>query len=219
MNRETWAKLPTDWIRADGLRQFPMGKPGDGVATLKLYMVIAGLAGSPTGTEAPSGAASPTYEELQELSGVSRGAIGPALDRLDGLVYRTRGTGVRPNRYRIAGFPRVGEGGWAKLPIGHLLQGGRLAALSSRSRAHLAALKLYLVVLTFRENRSGWSNISYQRIIDYTAMTRNDVSRGISIAVDRDLVSVQSGRSGGPGVANPRGFNRYFILGLQPAAT
>ena len=78
---------------------------------------------------------------------------------------------------------------------------------------------MYLLLVAFRENRSGVTLLSYERIIHYAGLSRNDVSRARSTLIGLDLISVQSGRFGsdnGSGFAT--GYNKYFVRGLGRVA-
>ena len=216
MNAVTWAKMPTDWVKLRRLKEYPMGAPGTSTPALKLYVYLAGTAGAPRPGLGASGTCCVTYSELVACCGVSRGAIGPALDCLDGLVDRTPGRGRQPNFYVIRDFPAAGAGGWARLPIGYLLHRGCLEQLGSRSRSDLAALKLYLILLTFANNKSGLSTIAYEKLSEYAGMTRNDVSRAGSLLIHLDMVTVDPGRYARPGeLGSETTPNRYRVRGLS----
>lgn len=213
--RQAWAKMPTNWIiRENGLRNFNGEQTGTAVAALKILLAIV----SETRQEAPDDGprAYLSYTQLQEITGLSRSMISPGLQMLRGLVKLEHGKG-RENGYSIVGFPEPGAGGWAMIPTARLRKQGVLKAFSPRSTLDLAALKLYLLLASFRDVRSGEASISYEKIGEYTGLDRNDVSRAMSRLIDLDLVRVRSGRDKSDN--QNFGYNRYILLGLaEPQA-
>lgn len=217
----TWVMLPTYSIKHDRvLRRFLPGDLGCSVAALKLYLVIAGHVANPRWGKDDEASLSLSYSQLSEWASVSRSMIGPALGRLGSLVDVESGQGRATNRYRLCGYPIPKGVGWAKLPIGYLLESSNaLDVLSARSRIALAALKLYILLITFRDNASGESRLSYDRIQDYSAVARTDITKAISTLVSLDLVAVRSGRDGFLGeVELGHGHNVYRVHGLRSIA-
>lgn len=195
-----------------------MSEPGPGVTALKLYLAIVGRAGASRERTGSPDAILLTYGDLSEITDVSRAMVAVGLRRLDGLIRVEPGSGRRPNSYRIEGFPGAGEGGWAKLPWAHLLRTGAFSHFSSRSRLDLAALKLYLLFLAFRDNATNEAAIAYEKIQGYTGLGRREIRRGVSKLIESELVTLYSGRD--TGVHRDDGrywFNRYVIRGLERA--
>lgn len=213
-SRMPWAKMPSAWISERmGLRAFKAGDPGRSIAALKLYLTILAEVRHGEGSEG-LGRATLSYTQLENLADLSRSMIRPGLDLLASLKMLSVEAGDgRTHRYVIADYPPPGEGGWRQIPIGHLRRAGFFKRISARSKGDLAALKLYLVLATFRDGKSGETSLSYERIDHYTDVRRNDISRGISRLVDLDAVRVRSGRDSADH-AN-QGYNRYELLGLQ----
>lgn len=139
MNADTWAKMPTGWIRHGELARFAMRAPGTSTPVLKLYIYLAGHACAPQPKIGATGMCAVTYSRMVAECGLSRGAIGPALEILDPLVSRRSGKGREPNMYTVRNFSP--NGGWAPLPIGYLVRGRMLEQFGARSRTDLAALK------------------------------------------------------------------------------
>jgi hypothetical protein len=221
VNVRTWAKLPTRAIKSDlVLHQFMPGELGLSVAALKLYLVIAGHVANPRWGTGSDGYLGISYAQLCEWTSVSRSMISGSLARLPDLVDVRRGHGRATSRYCLHGFPPLPGVGWAKLPIGYLMSTNAFEVLGSRSRVDLAALKLYILLVTFRDNSSGKSRLSYEKIQQYAAIGRSDISKAISCLVALDLIAVRSGRDGFLDEPMPgRGHNVYLVHGLGRGTT
>lgn len=218
MNPYEWVQLPTELIKRDRvLHRFAPADLGRSVAALKLYLVIAGHVAHPRWGKDDDHHLGLSYTQLCDWASVSRSMIGPSLAKLPDLVSVRRGKGQSTNRYGLVGFPLPQGVGWAKLPIAHLLKSGNtMATLSARSRIDLAALKLYILLVTFRDNKSGLSRLSYERIRDYSGIGRSDITKAISCLVGLDLIAVRSGRDGFlQDPLSAQGHNIYRVHGLS----
>jgi len=214
--RLPWAKMPSAWISERmALRSFQAGSPGPSIAALKLYLTILGEVRHGEGSEG-LGCARLSYTQLETLADLSRSMIRPGLDLLTSqkLVRAEVGDG-RTHVYAVTGYPPPGQPGWRMIPIGHLRRSGFFQRISARSKADLAALKVYFVLATFRDGKTGETSLSYEKINHYTGVGRNDVSRALSRLVDLDTVRIHSGRDSYD--TGNQGYNRYELLGLgQP---
>lgn len=223
MNRETWSRAHMDWVNHSALlRSLRPRQLGESIATLKLWYLIAGLAGEPQKPDyRPAETVTLTYNELEDWSGTSRAMIRPALDRLVDLVKIRRGAGHRPNQYRV--FPFVDGKQWKKIPTGRLLHKrshvGRntLERFDARSRASLSALKVLSVLLAWCQPETNEALVAYSVIQSRTGLSRTDISRGSSMLIELGLISVRSPRDGTDWwtytEAEAR-TNRYLIHGL-----
>ena len=68
----------------------------------------------------------------------------------------------------------------------------RFAGVSIRGRLHLEALKLYLLLLTFRRNESHKSLIAYDKIEGYSGIPRGRIRRAIDVLLASEWISVES---------------------------
>jgi len=217
MTFDTWVKLPIKWIRDDRqLRLFLPGDVGTSVAALKLYLVILGCVANPRWGRDGEERVGISYTQLTDWASVSRSLVGPALGKLEGLVSIRRGAGTRTSRYGIVGFPIPNGVGWGKLPISFLKDSAQaFEVFSARSRIDLAALKIYLLLVTFRDYRSGLSRLSYDKMHEYAAVSRTDIPKALSALTAINLISVRSGRElfAAPGEI-AFGHNIYRVNGL-----
>ena len=217
MSPDTWVMLPTARIKSElVLRRFTVGDLGRSVAALKVYLVIAGHVANPRWGGDDEDYLGISYTQISDWAAISRSMVGPALGKLQDLIEVRRGVGRSTNRYAVCGFPIPPGVGWAKLPIGHLMESSlALQTLSARSRIDLAALKLYLLLVTFRDNSSGRSRISYEKIREYAGVGRSDITKAISSLVNVSLISVRSGKDGFEDeVLSAYGHNVYQVHGL-----
>ena len=89
-----------------------------------------------------------TYDEIQDLIGISRSKIANGLALLVDLKIIVKDK--NRSHYRIIGLDVAGS--WTKLPQEWLLQqpGHIFEPFNLRSKSELDALKIYLLLLTFR---------------------------------------------------------------------
>lgn len=183
----TWVKMPTNWIRYErGLDRFTVGELGVSVSALKIYIALAAAQHVQPASESYASTVRMSYTEIAEATGVARAMIGPSLSMLAGLIQITRGEGRQTNEYVLNGFE--GRGGWAKLPAEYIGARNTLPDFSSRLKSDLGALKLYLLLLSFRTNTTGLARLSYDKATDYLRISRSDVSAGKSRLIDSGLI-------------------------------
>ncbi len=215
MARERWSRIPTAWIRyGEGLSKFSIKDVGGNAAALKIYMSIALLA--PYRSQAPNlfaGQASVSYDDLEEMTGLSRSLIPRGLGILKDFSMVEVIDSARIHAYRLIGYEDESHG-WGKLPYDHLRHGpsgGRLAAFGHRAQVDLNALKIYLALVAFRDGSSGYSSLSYDKIVAYTGVHRSRVRPALSSLYDARLVGVDP-------IADHRdkgnGPSRYVVEGL-----
>lgn len=210
-----WAKLPTRWILADGLKKLTWGQyRGDAIATLLVLVALTirrNLKGRtlPDGLPAIDETAVATYDDLQALTGLSRAKVAAAIRLLveHGVIER----GDTVSSYRL---PGVGDdGGWAKLPQTHLLVAGSLFhGLTLRNQAELDGLKLYLFIIAGRSSRSGYAHIGYSKLVEHTGVQANRIRRAKSFLIANDLIFAEND----PDAAIEQGRRplRYKVIGL-----
>ena len=203
--KRVWSKLPSRWIREGALHAFG---PDGGAAALKLYMALALWANfKPSPTAEVAGLARLTFSELETRCDISRRYVsrGLALLAAEGLITVERiGTA---HRYRLTRFE---EPGWAKLPRAHLLAERRFQSLGIRGPLYLHALKLYLALVTFRDNESAHVPLSYDKIEHYTGVARPHIRRAIDVLINHDWIAVASRV---PEVPHRRPANIYILRG------
>lgn len=195
-----WVKMPSLWIRSEGdpklasLRWIGHQKSNQ-IAALMIYIVLVHHANdTATGEFDDVGYTRITYNQISEITGLSRAKIAGGLQVLKELeVIKMRIEG-RNNLYRIVDYGQ--KSGWAKLPARGLYTKDlkRISAFHSfnlRSKVELNALKAYLLIVALRSNNTNYAIVSYEKIVDYTGIVRNDVKSALSLLVTHGLIHVE----------------------------
>ncbi len=130
---------------------------------------------------------------------------------------------IRANYYPTKEYPHAGSALLSYTQIAELLDLSRVMIargikkleavnqFSMRHRAHLNALKLYLLFIAFRNNNTNATKIAYETIGEYTGIANNDIHPAISVLIDLSLIDVDRSPSHGEKVNQP---NLYHIRGL-----
>lgn len=204
-----WTALPTRWIVDGGLTRFRWinGRGADETAALMTLLHIAHMA------DQENGIAKVTYDQLQLATGRSREKISCGL----GILIERNLVEAwidGQSTYRLLGYDR--SQGWGKLPAKKLYAGDCIHALNDfrlRRIAELDALKLYYLVVAFRDNGTNLSMISYDKIVEKTGIDRSRVKAAISLLVTVGLVHVERQLS----TTNEYGVsNAYRLTHLEP---
>lgn len=194
-----WVKMPSDWLRLKSdpplasLRWNGVRK-ADQIAALMTYVVLVHHANNdPTSEFQELGYSRLTYDRLSEITGLSRAKISGGIEVLKDLQVVNVSLAGRGNVYHVTNYGQTR--GWAKLPARGLytkdLQRIRVFHLFKlRMKAELSALKLYLLVLALRDNKSNYATMSYDTIGLYTGVDRNDVRTALSLLIGYNLVHV-----------------------------
>lgn len=179
-----WVKLPSAWIIEDKLKDFQWGKGGsDNTAALMVLLVVAHHA------DPDSGVAHLTFDQLEVLLEISRTKITAGVSRLV-----TAGLLSKPTRSSYSLTAYNPEKGWAKLPAKKLYHGGAVSMFRDfrlRRREEMDALKLYLLLIGFRDNVSNTTSISYDVIEQRSGIIRNNIKTAISVLATHGLVHVE----------------------------
>jgi predicted transcriptional regulator len=188
MNRMTpWVRLPTDWIQdGDGLKQF-RARDGGLSTNIAALMVLVALAHS---TDQETGLAKATYDTLQEATSRSRAIVSAGLKQLERFnVIERRGQST----YALVGYNR--ERGWGKLPWKDLCIRGAIEPFrrfNMRLGVELHALKIYLLLVARRNNKTNQVDLSYDKIASYTGIPRRSISNAISLLTALGLIHMRT---------------------------
>lgn len=216
--RYEWVRIPTWWILSEQtnlLPSFSFQDKGRSIAALMIYIAMAVRAQQQSTEEFVGGTARLTYDDLGNSTGISRALISTGIKKLVELGLITALNYRKQNVYVLVNHM---EAPWAKLPKKHLYQGettGEIGVFTKyfnlRSRVELNALKLYLLLLAFRDNRSNVAFITHPKIYEYSQIPRNSIRQAISFLVAHDLIGMDK-------VLTEDGkarVNRYEIRGLS----
>jgi hypothetical protein len=214
-----WAKIPTRWIIQDSkLSQLTWDKHGsDATAALILLISLAIMfnrsnIGKGGKREYPARGFHASYEKLRDFTGLSRAKIAAGLSLLRWLQVIDVEQYGRRNWYSLTGVLKAGQ--WGQLPQTHLLRTASFAfrKFQLRHPNEMNALKLYLVLLAYRNVRGNFTAIGYEKICQVTGMEWKDVGLALELLRDFDLVHIEEGEPRESQLGRP--YNRYRVRGL-----
>lgn len=214
-----WAKFPTKWIRPpeNGLRSIVWRKhKGDSIAALLVLISLAVKRNRDKmeRSEENTAIVKATYDKIQDLVGISRSKIAKGLALLMELKIIEHVKNKTRSYYRIIGLDVAGS--WAKLPQELLMQqpGHIFEPFNLRSKSELDALKIYLLLLAFRNDMTGYTNIGYDKITKYTGVIARNIKKAKSHLISLGLIYVDSDKEDFMEEAKHPPM-RYKILGLK----
>jgi hypothetical protein len=211
--RSQFVRLPSRWIIASGLKGFTWASGAGAeqnaahIVALMVLILIAHDADQTTGV------AKITYDQMVERSSSSRAMVSVGLKILlaQGLITKE---GQGRSSLALVGFEPLN--GWAKLPAKRLYDKDVVTAFTRfklRVRTELDALKLYLLLLAFRENETNLARISYAKISEYTGIATRHITAAGSFLNGLPLIYTEWSRS----TESDHGIsNAYRIVGIDP---
>lgn len=210
-----FSRLPSWWIQDGRLNDF---KVPNGLPTLKTLVALAIIKGRFQRRRIGRGLEffPASITELAEIAGTHRMEIVRSLDLLKSLKLIQRleldPTALEaPRRTAVYGFTAPVTP-FLPLPFVHLERAEFPSSLRLRSATNLAALKIYLLLGAFRNNRDGCTMLGYEKIIDYSGLKRIDIPRALNLLVTAGLVATRQ-----PDFENEFFATRYFLRGLNKA--
>jgi hypothetical protein len=159
-----------------------------------------------------------TYESIQQVAPLSRKLIARGLQLLREVEAIRIERAGNASVYALVGIDQPGK--WCMLPQQYLCNSFPYMHQLKHYFEHikrpgsLNALKLYMLLLSLRENASNVARCSYDMIAEYTGLRREDISDAIQLLIATQLIrfaydSESENRKGDPA------HNRYYILGLR----
>lgn len=201
-------QLPTWWVRDEtALKRFKGGRwSGGSIAALKTLLAINSLC------EMSGYSARVSYQGLMTITGLSRPMIARGVKALEanGLVSVNRGGYI--NDYSLTGSAT--DTGWAKVPCIKVQE--CLSGLPNRGEATLAALKIYVYLLSIRPNNEKEVSVSYLKIRTNTGISQKWVRPGLDLLFSNQLIHVRRVEGFTPDELNVTDlyyFNQYTITG------
>lgn len=190
MARREWVRCPTGWVRDErGLRKFTFSGEGGANHTVALMCLTAILHAA----DQETGVARLTYDQLEKITGRSGTLIAEGL-RVLGQMGLKRHGGKR-STYALEGF---GPKGWGKFPLKAMYKGDSVEFFDEcrlRSRTELDALKLLFLFVALRSEDTNLAMVSYDKINEYTGISRENIKRGISLLATHGLVFTEHAAS------------------------
>lgn len=203
---KTWKKMPSNWVNEKTLLpQLQWKGPGKSnyIAALMIYIVFIHEV-CVDESDGKIGQCRLTYEDIHTATGLSRPKISKGLALLKEWKHVEQIGHARNGLFEVADIEKVYKkdaSGWAKCPANGLYKNASKKNQSAinafkqfnlRSKIELHALKLYLVILTRKDNISGKTIIGYDKINEYTSIATNDISAASSLLVTTGLIRVST---------------------------
>lgn len=178
-----WVRMPSSWITNQdnpGLKMFSVKDAGNAIAALILYIALVHKANDRKQDDPAYGFAESTYDELMDITYLSRAMIARGLKQLEDCKLIGHVLVGRRKRYEI----KYNDRPWGKLPKQYFEQKNIFAKFQHRNRTELIALKLYLLFIAFRSEKLNAAVISYPKIHAYTGISENVIRSGLSSLVN-----------------------------------
>jgi RIO-like serine/threonine protein kinase len=210
MAMQEWVRLPSAWIREQGLRELQWGRDGKGSDNTAALMTLTAIAHH---ANRDSGVARLTYDALCSVTGLSRAKLSNGLDVLERIRVVER-TPEGRSSYKLSNFNP--NGGYAMLPAACMYSSGRIIAFKDfwlRNATELNAMKLFFLFVALRGRDTNMAHIGYDKIEEYTAIDRSKIKAAISRLAAIPLVYVEQIQSWN---YESRTANAYRIVGLNP---
>lgn len=214
----SWARFPCTWIQDGGLQRLGWREyRGGAIGALLTYllMLIAQNRAPLDKLSTTQDGVLLTYDFIEQQTNLSRALVARSLKILaDELEVIKVTHSQQGNRYRIVGIEETRH---ARLPQDLLYSPARglfaFRALTFRSKHELNALKLYLLLLTFRVNKTTSSKIGYDKISGYLGVQRDAIRPAISHLINLGLIAVESDESSSSLGKSGHPFNQYLLKG------
>lgn len=208
-----WVRIPTKWLTD---KSAPLLKDlswrgehqSDNIAALMLYVAI--------NQQTPEQETKTrlTYDNLCLITSLSRAKVSAGIKIIENLGLIKIEKKGRSNIYHI--IDRDQKGGWAKLPARTLYDNdGQIEPFNNfklRSRTELDALKLYLLIIAFRDNKKNHTTIAYEKISQYTGISERHVRSAISFLVTLNMIHVDKHLVGD---TTEKRMNVYRVIGIN----
>lgn len=197
-----WVKMPSKQFMDTALtpltkiRWKASGGNANAIAALMTYIALVHHVNeSDSHTRGQEGSVKITYDVLCQLIGISRNKLSGGLKVLQEFNLVSREGDGKNVTYSIIGY--TSPSGWAKLPAKGLYDDSRsqiklFKDFKLRSKAELNALKIYLVLLSFRNNKTLMTLMSYEKIAEYSGVQRSDIRTALSFLVVNHFITINT---------------------------
>jgi hypothetical protein len=227
----SWAQIPSGWIRSkvkdDGTEEtYPLAEliwsdhKASAIAAIFVLLAMAlklNLQNKKNSNEKQirTDTIGVTYDELRKMTGFARSAIARSLSLLEMFGAIATVKVGRANRYQLIGLSQGGS--WSQMPQTLLLKTGDLLVKSMpRNRVTLNSMKIFLVIITLRNQKLNTTAIGYSAISKWTGVRRQDIPSALSVLAALNLVLVSTDRDfrhSNTGESDQS--HRYAVVGLR----
>lgn len=198
-----WRAYPTWWIRSAVLKELGAVQltTGTHIAALKVYLALAIAATFETYE------AEVSLTQLQVITGLSRPMVTAGIRKLEQIGALHVDRTAHRNRYTLV--QKDGETHWMKIPAYAVRL--QLKNLPNSGATALAALKIYLTLLTVRQRKSHEAPISHRGLQRYTGIRPALISRGVAHLIEVGLVRFAPKPTFQDAAGHP--VNTYYLIG------
>jgi hypothetical protein len=210
MANSPWMRLPSAWINNRGLTRLSWRHGGAGSDNTAALMALTVIAHEVDGE---SGIARVTYDQICNLTGLSRAKLSNGLDVLKNIRVINPGSREARSTYSLADYD---NGSWGKFPVKSMYSSGRIIAFDEfrlRRVVELDALKLFFLFVARRDQRTNLASIGYEKIEEYAGVKRVRIKSAISFLASLSLVYVEHPPSQ---ISSYGTSNAYRIVGIDP---
>lgn len=209
---DQWRQLPTKCIQDGELKNLRWSQYGaDAVAALMVMLVMAHrrplLSDGTNGSEL-----SITYDDLGRSLSISRSKISRGIQLLIQQGWVVRGEGRSLYRFTAPDTP------WGKVPVRSLYdRHGTISAFDGwrlRNPLELDALKLYFLLVAFRDTQRNYTSMRYHLMNDYTGVQIGKIKGALNFLVVSNLIYVEREAQDPFDRTNPA--NLYRLRGVDP---
>jgi hypothetical protein len=209
--------MPCSWQTTPEMHEcIGEAETGAAIAALKVYVAFCVKANyKPNKNFATPGLVRISVDRLCTLVGVSKPMAIAGIRLLEEWNI-IQCHGGRPAVYEIVEYSTAPY--WTKLPCLHLYSGwnqnilGALENMPNRGKTRLHALQMYLYLASIRDKSSLKARVAYPQLCNVLGISRNDVSRAVSMLVSEDLVVVRLAELTAYST-NGRPSNEYWLRG------
>lgn len=176
----SWARMDSTWVRDGGLMALRAGADtGANTAALKVLLAIGAHTHFSTCEVALS------LADFELVTGLSRPQVIKGIRVLKELRVVTVDQTSHIHGYKLE---NAHEPPWSKVPTDKIR--ARLQHLPNRGETALAALKILVLFLVFRDGATNRATISHDKIVAYTGIRPKHVRAGVDHLVNHEFVHV-----------------------------
>lgn len=185
VQKRPFSKVPSAWIYDGRLREFDWrpGQGSDNLASLMTYIAIVSLVDSKTGE------ARITYNDLMLATGISRAKTSKALEILEEkeLIFRQH----KSSHISLAYYGTNHR--WGKIASKIHTKSSKPQVkyfddFKLRKKIELDALKILLLVVATRNVSKNLSEISYDKITEYTGIARTRIKPAMGLLMKEAIL-------------------------------
>lgn len=209
---DLWRQLPTQWIHDRELKQLRWGLQGSD-ATAALMVMLVMVHRRPLLSNGTNGDNfSITYDDLEVALNISRSKISKGISLLVQQGWIMRGDGRSLYSFTSPDTP------WGKVPVKALYdRHGAISAFDHwrlRSPLELDALKLYFLLIAFRDTQRNYVIMRYHRMNEYTGVQVGKIKGALNLLVTSNLIYVEREAKDPFDRTNPA--NLYRLRAVDP---